>query len=123
MKQVPIPGQSWTTDGKSRPWQKPPKTADPEKALQYHLMSLTDSPDAIVGAYEMVRAGATIKDLVTMKTRAAVASGIHSIDVSAIIAPVLHEFFKGQFGSMGVEVPDGLEPTTEEKLKAYAESA
>ena len=56
-------------------------------------------------------------DLVTLTEgllRGAVAEGRHSIDVSLLIAPVIHEYIKGIADASGVEYNEGLDDDEEE---------
>ena len=46
--------------------------------------------------------------------RGAVAEGRHSIDVSLLIAPVIHEYIKGIADASGVEYNEGLDDGEEE---------
>ena len=45
-----------------------------------------------------------------------VMNGLHSVDVSLIVAPVIHEFIKASMTTYGIEVRDDIEDP-EEKLK------
>ena len=61
-------------------------------------------------------------DLVTLVQgilRAAVMEGIHSIDVSLIIAPVLHEHIKGFADAVGLEYEEGFENKEGKKVLSY----
>ena len=108
MYNAPIPGQSLTTAPKQFPYERPPEITDPEDALKMHLDRLGDpeKQEAIVDALELD------VDIVTLTEgilRGAVASGIHSVDVSQIIAPVVHRFIKKVADDAGVEYDEGLE--------------
>ena len=56
-----------------------------------------------------IDAGVDIRTLVEGTLRGAVLEGIHSIDVSLIIAPVLHEFIRGIPLAAGVPFEEGFE--------------
>jgi len=61
-------------------------------------------------------------DLVTLVQgilRAAVMEGIHSIDVSLIIAPVLHEYVKGFADAAGLEYDEGFENAEGKRVLSY----
>jgi hypothetical protein len=49
--------------------------------------------------------------------------GIHSIDVSLIIAPVIHEYIKGFADADGLEYKEGFETEEEEKALSYRRDA
>ena len=65
-------------------------------------------------------------DLVTLVQgilRGAVMEGIHSIDVSLIIAPVIHEYIKGFADADGLDYKEGWETEEEEKALSYRRDA
>lgn len=117
MLRRPIPGQSLTAEPKSLPYERPPEVSDPEQALQIHLAKLNEPKrmDAILTLLE------NDIDLVTVVegiTRNGVANGIHSVDVSLIISPVIHEFIKTTADAIGIEYDEGFEKDDEE-FKSY----
>ena len=89
-----IPGQSLTTPPKSAPYERPPEITDPIEALDWHLDKL-DNPKAVQQAMFFLEMGIDLVSLVQGVLRNAVMEGMHSIDVSLIIAPVVHEYIKG----------------------------
>ena len=105
---APIPGQSLMTEPKKFPYERPPEFVDPEDALEQHLERLVDPKrqEALLG---MLDAGATVSMLTEGILRGAVANGVHTIDVSMIIGPVIHEFIKSTAKKAGVEFEEGLE--------------
>lgn len=114
----PIPGMSLTQKPKNAPWENPPSMTDPREALDMHLGRLMD-PDKMEAVLHLVEvAGLTIKTVTTGIVRAAVANGVHSIDVSLIVAPAIHEFIKKTADSLGVEYDEGLDDgSTDEARK------
>jgi hypothetical protein len=52
--------------------------------------------------------GLDIKTVTTGILRSAVANGIHSVDVSLLVAPVIHEFIKQTTKALGIEADDGF---------------
>lgn len=117
MFDYPIPGQSLTTEPRSMPFERPPEVVDPEQALQIHLSSLTNAKrmDAIFTLLE------NDIDLVTVVegiTRSAVANGIHTVDVSLIVAPVIHEFIKSSADALGIEYVEGFD-TDDSEYNSY----
>jgi len=105
----PIPGMSLTQKPKNAPWENPPQVTDPVEALDMHINRLMD-PDRMESVLHLVEVeGITIKTLVTGLLRAAVANGIHSIDVSLIVGPAIHEFIKRTADAVGAEYDEGLD--------------
>jgi hypothetical protein len=104
----PIPGQSLTTTPKNAQYEQPPQINDPEKALNFHLGNLS-KPKSMEDILEFVDQGVTIRALVEGVLRGGVMNGIHSIDISLIIAPVIHEFVRGIPLAAGMEFVDGFD--------------
>jgi len=112
---APIPGQSLTDQPKNWPWENPPEMADPEEATQYYINKLADEEimdDLSVLLGSDMPVAPFVKTLLTM----GVMNGLHSIDVSMIIAPVIHAFIKAAMTSYGIEVRDDI-GDPEEELK------
>jgi len=110
---APIPGQSLTDQPKNWPWENPPDMADPEEATQYYINKLAD--EEIMDDLSVLLGGDMpvapfVKTLLTM----GVMNGLHSIDVSIIIAPVIHAFIKAAMTSYGIEVRDDIGDPEEE---------
>jgi len=104
---APIPGQSLTDQPKNWPWENPPEMADPEEATQYYINKLADEEimdDLSVLLGSDMPVAPFVKTLLTM----GVMNGLHSIDVSMIIAPVIHAFIKAAMTSYGIEVRDDI---------------
>ena len=89
----PPAGYSLTQEPKGAPFENPPEMSDPTEAARYHLDRLSD-PELIEDAMFFLEQGLDIMSLVQGILRGAVMQGQHSIDVSLIIAPILHEFIK-----------------------------
>lgn len=115
----PIPGQSLTDTPKNAPYERPPEIVDPELALQVHLARLNDA-DRMEGIMYTLEMGVDLVTLVEGILRGAVLNGIHTIDVSLIIAPVIHEFIKSTADELGVEYEEGFEDAQGKKESRYA---
>ena len=108
MYSAAIPGESLTTTPKNAAWERPPKEVEPDKALAVHMDRLSDEKimDSVMNVLEM---GIDIRTITEGILRSAVSEGIHSIDVSLIIAPVIHELIKSTADSVGIDYKDGFE--------------
>lgn len=111
-----IPGQSLTAEPKNAPYENPPQFDKPEDALEFHLDRLTteDKMEAILQALELEI------DIVTLAEgilRGAVLDGRHSVDVSLLIAPIIHEFIKTTADKAGVEYDEGFPDESEDQAK------
>jgi len=118
----PIPGQSLTTPPKNAPYERPPEVVDPEQALQIHLDRLTDA-DRMEDAMFFLEMGVDMVTLVEGILRSAVMEGIHTVDVSLIIAPVIHEYIKSTADLLGVEYNEGFEDKEGKKRQGYVRNA
>lgn len=118
----PIPGQSLTATPRNAPYERPPEVVDPEQALQIHLDRLTD-PKRMEDAMFYLDMGVDLVTLVEGILRSAVMNGIHTIDVSLIIAPVIHEYIKTTADTLGVEYDEGFEDKEARKRQTYARNA
>ena len=107
MINAPIPGQSLTGEPKSYPWENPPKYAKPFDAAMYHLEQL-DEPKKITSALDMLELDIDMVTLVSGILRMGVSEGIHSVDVSILIAPVIHEFIKGHADRADIDYDEGF---------------
>ena len=110
----PIPGQSLTSTPKGAPYERPPEITDPVKALDFHLDRL-DNPRAVKEAMFFLEMGMDLSSLVEGITRGAVLEGMHSIDVSLIVAPVIHEYLKGYADALEVDYDEGFGSSKEEE--------
>jgi len=118
----PIPGQSLTTEPRSQAFERPPEIVDPIEALDMHLDNLSRE-DALEDSMYFLEAGLDLQTLVQGILRSAVMEGIHSIDVSLIIAPVIHEHIKGFADAAGVEYDEGFEDVESKKALSYRRDA
>ena len=114
--EAPIPGQSLTSEPKNRPYESPPEISDPEEALQLHLTRLNDV-DKLDAVMLLLQKGVDVRSATEGLLRSAVAAGIHSIDVSLIIAPTIHEYISGVADEVGVEYKTGFEKDEQEEDK------
>ena len=115
----PIPGQSLTTPSKSAPYERLPDVTDPREALELHLDNLMKD-GAMDDVLFFLEEGLDLVTLVEGIVRSAVMEGIHSIDISLIIAPVLHEFIKGAALRAGIEFEEGFENKKDKQAITYS---
>lgn len=118
MFERPIPGQSLTAEPKSQAFERPPEITDPIEALDAHMDNLARE-GAMEDALYFLEFGVDLVTLVQGILRGAVMEGVHSIDVSLIIAPVLHEHIKGFADASGVEYDEGFENEEGKKALSY----
>tara|TARA_R110000737_G_scaffold116748_1_gene149382 strand:+ start:1272 stop:1799 length:528 start_codon:yes stop_codon:yes gene_type:complete len=116
MFSAPIPGQSLTSEVKNSAWENPPEMSAPEDALLWHLKKLND-PKRFKAIFELLELGLDVVTFTEGILRNAVADGRHSIDVSLIIAPVIHELVAGRAKAAGIDFDEGLEEENEQDQK------
>lgn len=118
MFERPVPGQSLTTEPKSQPYERPPEVTDPMEALDLHLENLMEE-GAMEDALHFLEFGLDLVTLVEGILRSAVMEGVHSIDTSLIIAPILHEFIKGYADEAGIDYEEGFDDKENERRLSY----
>jgi len=114
----PVPGQSLTTPPRNAPYERPPQTVDPKEALQIHISNL-NSKESMEDIAYFAEMGLDVKSQTEALLRSAVAEGIHSIDVSLTIAPLLHQFIVGRLEAMGLEYDEGINNVAEKEGIRY----
>ena len=114
----PQPGFSLTQEPKGAPFENPPEIVDPEEAAKFHLDNMNNA-NAFEDIAHFLESGLDIPTLVQGILRSAVFQGVHSIDVSLIIAPALHEFIKNFADEAGVDYDEGFTNEREEKALSY----
>jgi len=112
------PGFSLTQEPKGAPFENPPDIVDPEEATMYHLDKM-NNPNAFEDISYFLEAGIDIPTLVQGILRSAVFQGVHSVDVSLIVAPVLHEFIKDIGDATGVDYDEGISDNAERAVIRY----
>ena len=114
MFSAPIPGQSLTSEPKNVPWENPPQFPDPESALMWHMDRLQE-PEKIKAIAGLLTLGLDVVTLTEGLLRSAVLDGRHSIDVSLLIGPIIHEYIVGTADAAGIEYDEGMdEPSADE---------
>lgn len=119
MFNAPIPGESLTREPRNAPYERPPELNDPEDALTYHIDKLTDER-RMGGVVVLLENGMDIRTITEGVLRKAVSDGVHSIDVSMLVAPAVHEYIKTTADMIGVEYKEGFETDKADKQLQYA---
>jgi len=113
--EAPIPGQSLTDQPKNWPWENPPEMADTEDATRFYINKLAND-DVMDDLSVLFGGGMPVAPFVKTLLTTGVMNGRHSIDVSIIIAPVIHAFIKAAMTSYGIKVRDDI-VSPEQELK------
>lgn len=109
-----IPGQSLTDTPRNYPWERPPETAEPNEALMYHLERITQ-PDVLDNILFAVEYGMPTKHLADLIVTGGVANGVHSVDVSLIITPVIQEYLNATAKQAGIPYKEEFSKAEERK--------
>ena len=104
-----VPGQSLTDYPKNYPWERPPEMTDPNDAIKFHIDRIADE-DVIDNVLDLLEFGVPAKTLSESMMTAAVGSGIHSIDVSLIIEPIVRDFMMKAADMAGVNYKETFKP-------------
>ena len=109
---APIPGQSLTDEPKNYAWENPPEITDPEEAIAMHMSKFND-PEVIDNMLDLLDIGFPVRAMAESILTASVAAGWHSIDVSLIVAPFIHEHIISMANEAGVSYVEGFEKDEE----------
>ena len=104
-----VPGQSLTDYPKNNPWERPPEITDPNDAIKFHIDRIADE-DVIDNVLDLLEFGIPAKTLSESMMTAAVGSGIHSIDVSLIVEPIVRDFMMKAADMAGVNYKETFKP-------------
>lgn len=93
MLRAPIPGMSLTTEPGNRPWENPPQLVSVDEAIEFYAEKILDpdKADAILDAMDQEISIEVMADTITTS---AVMDGIHTIDVSVLVTPVIQEMLR-----------------------------
>lgn len=109
-----IPGQSLTAEPKNAPYENPPELNTEEDAVMWHLERLSEQ-DRMEALVDMMELGIDVVTLTEGLLRGAVLEGRHSIDISVIIAPVIHEFIVSTAEKVGIDYEEGLPDDSDDR--------
>ena len=119
-----VPGQSLTDYPKNYPWERPPEMTDPNEAIKFHIDRISDE-DVIDNVLDLLEFGIPAKTLSESMMTAAVGSGIHSIDISLIVEPIVRDFMMKAADMAGVNYKEAFKPnelTLDERASLFDEA-
>ena len=99
---APIPGQSLTDEPQNFAWERPPEIVDPNDAIRFHMERLSEKP-VVESVMFLMELGYPVDVLTRSMLTASVGEGIHTIDVSMIVAPVIEEELSYMARTAGIE--------------------
>lgn len=107
-----IPGQSLTAEPKNAPYENPPELNTAEDSIMWHLNRLQDT-EKFKALADTLELGLDVVTITEGLLRGAVLNGIHSIDISLVIAPVVHEYITSTAEKLGIDFDEGLPDNSE----------
>lgn len=112
----PIPGQSLTREPGGSPWEQPPLYSDNNQAIAFYMKGLNkdEKMDQILYLLDQ---GMPLNTLVESMLTMGVMNGIHTIDTSMLIAPVIHEYLKELSHSADINLVEWNGPDAAQKQK------
>ncbi len=113
---APIPGESLTREPGNAPWEQPSKFSTPEETLAYYIEKFEDE-ETLDDTLFMFEQKMPISTFVESLTTVGVMNGLHTIDISILISPILHEYFVTLCDTAGIKYVEEDGPTDEEKKK------
>lgn len=120
MINAPIPGMSLTGEPKKYPWERPPELVAPEDVAEYYLDKLSNE-DAMKAILDVLVVGElNLRELVEGMMRVGVSKGLHTIDASIVVAPLIHKTIKMVADAVDIEYDEGL---VDKKAKDKQEKA
>lgn len=117
---APIPGQSLTTELGSRPWQQPAKYTNVEDALEFYAKKITDPSinDSLLNSLEMGTPVSSAAEVIVLTSSM---EGMHTIDVSILLLPVVMELIAYVADEAGIEYDMGLNKKIDQDIISEGE--
>jgi len=112
---APIPGMSLTHELGARPWQTPAQFPSVDEAIQYYMESMS-SDEFIDQLIDVIEMGVPLADIANTMQLSGVMEGLHSVDVGALVSPVLIEMMSFLAESAGVEYVVQAKQDKEDKI-------
>ena len=110
---APIPGQSLTGEKGAYPWEQPPKLNTVDEAAE-HYIPMFNEEEILSGILSHIEAGVALTTMADLITKGGVMTGLHSIDVGMMVAPVLVEMMITAADAADIEYKIGTEPKKKE---------
>lgn len=104
---APIPGMSLTTEPGNRPWENPPQIVTIDDAIEYYASRILDPEKADSILLPLVE-GVSVEQTADYLTTSAVMNGLHTLDVSVLITPVIKEMIRYVADLYDVEYKESL---------------
>lgn len=110
---APIPGQSLTAEPGNYPWEQPPQLNTVDEAVD-HYVPMFNEEEILSGVLSHIEGGVELTTMADLITKGGVMTGLHSIDVGIMVAPVLVEMMITAAEAADIEYKVGTEPKKKE---------
>ena len=110
---APIPGQSLTAEPGNYPWEQPPQLNTVDEAVE-HYTPMFGEEEILSGILSHIEGGVALTTMADLITKGGVMTGLHSIDVGMMVAPVLVEMMITAADAADIEYKIGTEPKKKE---------
>ena len=90
---APVPGMSLTAEPKSRPWRRPYQYKTIDEVVPYYL-DLMMEPEFTDGLIEQVEVGFPLAMIADVWITASTMEGLHSVDLGALVSPIVITMMK-----------------------------
>lgn len=104
----PVPGMSLTADPKSRPWRKPYQLSTIDEVAPYYMEKML-TPEFTEGLIEQVETGFELVIIADIFVAVSTMEGVHSVDLGALVSPIIIELMKAILDKEGVSYTVGDE--------------
>ena len=108
---APIPGESLTNEMGAVPWQRPPRFSSVEETVQ-HYSRVLSAPETSSELVSLLKSGSTVKEISNILVNTSVMEGVHSLDVSVLVAAVVYEMISYLGDEAGISYSTGLEDSS-----------
>ena len=88
---APIAGQSLTTEPKGYAWERPPEMNEVSEVMNFYITRLGDQ-SVMDDVFTALDNGFPLSTMVDSILGVGVMEGMHTVDASLIVSPVLHEY-------------------------------
>lgn len=105
---APVPGMALTAEPKARPWRRPYQLNTVDEAATYYMEKMLTA-EFTEGLIEQVEVGFPLSTIADVFISISTMEGVHSIDLGALVSPVIIELMKATLDSEGVKYEVGDE--------------
>jgi|DEB0MinimDraft_6_1074348.scaffolds.fasta_scaffold04511_3 hypothetical protein len=105
---APVPGMSLTAEPKGRPWRRPYQYSTVDEVATYYMDRMLN-PEFTTGLIEQVEVGFPLALIADVFISTSTMEGVHSVDLGALVSPIVIELMKALLDAEGVSYEVGDE--------------